>query len=52
MERVSNKTYHCQILNHKNLLNPTEVHNTDDDGCFDEKQYKEINHFSQESLER
>lgn len=35
-----------------NLLDSTEVHNTDDDGCFDEKQYEEINRLSQESLER
>lgn len=34
-----------------NLLDSTEVHNTDDDGCFDEEQYEEINRLSQESLE-
>lgn len=35
----------------RNSLNSTQVHNADDDGCFDEKQYEEINRLSQESLE-
>lgn len=36
----------------RNLLYSTQVHNADDDGRLDEEQYEEINHLSQESLER
>lgn len=35
-----------------NSLDSTEVHDADDDGRLDEKQYEEINRLSQESLER
>ena len=38
--------------NERNSLDSTQMHNTDDYGCFDEKQYEEIHHLSQESLER
>lgn len=41
-----------RIQKNMNSLNSTQVHNADDDGCFDEEQYEEIDRLSQESLER
>ncbi len=38
--------------NQRHSLDSTQVHNTDDYGCFDEKQYEEIHHLSHQSLKR